>query len=227
MPKRKYARSKKRGSRKRSYRKRYRRKRLTARGVPSGMPTTRIAKLRYCDTFALTSTSGVLISRVFGCNNIFDPDVTGGGHQPMGHDTWATLYNHYTVIGSKMMISVAPSSGNNSPGMVGIYITDGAAVPYTSAAEFREARKGGMRSMDPNQKTVRMAAKFSPKKFFNITDMKDNTTRVGAAIGANPLEQAYYNIWYQTLDASSGGIYVNLTIDYLVVFGEPKDLSQS
>lgn len=40
----------------------------------------------------------------FRLNSVFDPNVTGVGHQPRGHDQWATLYRRYLVHGCKYKI---------------------------------------------------------------------------------------------------------------------------
>lgn len=40
----------------------------------------------------------VLTYHLFRANGIFDPDVTGTGHQPLYRDQVADLYTNYTVI---------------------------------------------------------------------------------------------------------------------------------
>lgn len=76
----------------------------------------------------------------------------------------------------------------------------------------------------------RIASKFSCKQFFKIANPSDNTERVGAQMGASPTETADYVLWVQSFGGTPPGdntIYVNVTIDYAVIFGEPKDLVQS
>lgn len=227
MP-RKYA--KKSGNRKRPRRYKRRRysRRLTSMGVPSGMPTQRTANLRYADVVSLTSTSGILNDYIFRANDIYDPNLTGTGHQPMGHDQWAALFNHYVVLGSKISVKVVNDDSSLQPASLGCYLSDGKSLAYTTSTEFIEARKGSHRLIQPNHtNTISLGAKFSCKKFFNLSDVKDNITRVGAQVNASPSDQAYYHIWYDTLTASSDTIQIQVVVDYIVSFSEPKDLTAS
>jgi len=61
----------------------------------------------YADTKTITpgAKRGV---HVFKMNSIFDPDYTGGGHQPAFHDRWALLYKHYRVLRCSFHITYTP-----------------------------------------------------------------------------------------------------------------------
>lgn len=228
MP-RKYAkRPTKRRPRKRAYKKRYTRRALVSNYVPSGMPTTRVAKLKYAQVMSVSSASGIIGEQRFSANNIYDPDVTGTGHQPMGHDQWAALFNHYVVLGSKITVNFCDSDSTTTPTHVGLYLSDGKTLSYTAGYEYIEARKGAFRLIVPNEgKRHRLVNKFSAKKFFNVKDVKDNLSRLGAATGASPTEQSFYHIWVQTLDSSTNTIRCVVEIEYIVLYSEPKDLSVS
>jgi len=58
------------------------------------IPQRYIATMKYSQTFLLSDVSP---GWTFNLNSIFDPDRTGTGHQPYGHDTFQTLYNRYRV----------------------------------------------------------------------------------------------------------------------------------
>lgn len=210
------------------YRRR-RRRRPSIMATPSGVHTTRIVKMRYASTTNVTSTSGVIGSKVFRANSIFDPDYTGTGHQPMGHDTWESLYNHYVVLGSKISVRLMPTStSNTAPGIAGIYLTDSTSVPYTVPSSFLEAKKGTYTHISPGINRLPVVKSFfSAKKYFNVTDVKDNLRSIGAAFGANPTESANFVIWYATLDASTQAMSLVITVDYILAVSEPKDLTQS
>lgn len=214
-------------------RKTYKRKKngyrsLVSNYVPSGMSTIRTANLRYVEQITLVSTVGLLDSYTFSANSIHDPNVTGVGHQPMGHDTWASLYNHYVVLGSKITIKVAPKIVA-STSMVGVLLTDAATPPYSDSDTYQEARKGSVRMISEEQgKPVTLVSKFSAKKFFNVKDVKDNVNRLGADSNVSPTEQAYYIIWVQSKSGTINADYtVIVQIDYIVSYSEPKDLQPS
>lgn len=222
----------KRKYKKRTYRKKkkaYRsRKALTSNYVPSGMPTTRVAKLRYVEHISLQSVLGNIATYVFSANDLFDPNHTGTGHQPMGFDQWATLFNHYTVLGSRCTAKVGFKANNVSASMVGIYITDGKISPYTDSDQFQEARKGQTRMLSSGQSfPVKLAQNYSAKRFHNVTDVNDNISRLGAAVSTSPVEEAYFNLWVQTKDGATKNFSLTVEIDYIVTFSEPKDMTQS
>lgn len=201
---------------------------LVSLGAPSGMPTMRRGSLRYCENLILTSTLGVLDDKVIRANGMYDPNQTGTGHQPLGFDQWKLLYNHYVVLGSKITLRAVNNQAAAQPGIFGVYLSDGHASPYTTSVEFIEARKGSFKTLAISQeREVRLSQNFSTKKFFNVTDVKDNIKHLGALISADPTEEAYFHLWYQTLNSTTNAIRVNIVIEYIVEFSEPVDLAQS
>lgn len=223
MPRKTYAKKKRRNVRKRVYRKR--RSRTAQMSYPSGGPSQRTVKMRYSQSVVVSSTSGVMGTTIFRANSIHDPDYTGVGHQPMGHDTWQTLYNHYVVLGSKISVRLLPSATNASPAIAGIYLSDGSTAPYLTGTTFIEAKKGTFSTFVPDQSRPKnLVSKFSAKKFFNVKDVKDNIPTLGSSFGNTPSDASYYQLWYQTLDGSTESIQAVVTIDYIVAMSEPKDL---
>lgn len=213
-------------ARKRKY---YKRPRLTSMGTPSGMPTTRIAKLRWCQEGTIASTSGAFTTRAYNANSIFDTNGSGG--QPMGRDQWALLYNHYVVIGAKIRIYIEAAAANTIGMMIGTQLNDDATLTYTDIEGAIEARKGRFCQLGlptGGAAKCKISANFSAKKFFNITNMKDNYDRLGAAIGASPSELACFILWQQSLDgATTTNANITVIIDYIVLFSEPADLARS
>lgn len=225
---------------KRAKRGNYRRRRTTRRtgrrrafkpnymGFVSGMPKIRKAYLRYNESLALTSTVGSLDKKQFRANGIYDPNLTGTGHQPFGYDTWATLYNHYVVVGARINFKLF-TNALNAPSMMGAFLSDDTTLPYTTPDGFIEAKKGTWKTCQLRAGTMMPTAisKYSARQFYNVKDVRDNIDRLGATIGADPSEQAIFNLWFATLDGSTATCYATITIDYIVQFSEPKDLNQS
>lgn len=102
----KYARKK---AFKKKGRRAYRKRRLGPSRMVSNtspLPDRFFTKLTYSEAFAMTYTgSGAPFYHQFRINSIFDPNYSGTGHQPLGHDSFITLYNRYRVYGMKYKIT--------------------------------------------------------------------------------------------------------------------------
>lgn len=199
---------------------------LISMGVPSGMQTSRVGNLRYVEQLTLTAQSALGVY-VFRANSLFDPNFTGTGHQPMGRDQWATLYNHYVVLGSKCKVTFCPQSVATTA-MCGVYLTDTSGAPYTDSDYFQEARKGTTKLLSGVQgKKETVITKYSAKKFFNVTNVNDNISRLGSGMESTPSEDAYFMVWIQDKTAVAQAVTVIVEIDYIASFSEPKDLIAS
>ena len=77
--------------------------------VPPKMSTT----LRYVEAFALNPALSSNAQYVFSANGLFDPNITGIGHQPRGFDEMMKFYGNYCVKGCRITIQ----SANNGTAM--------------------------------------------------------------------------------------------------------------
>lgn len=206
-----------------------RRYRLVSMGTPAGVPTQKVVKMRYCDKQTITCTSGILNTYVFSANSIHDPNTTGVGHQPMGHDTMASLYNHYVVLGSRITIRWAQlGSTTANDMMVGCYLNDDSATSYSTFTSIVEARKGHYKFLVQQRNQQITMCNYSAKRFFNVKDVKDNLDRLGAAVNSNPTESAKFICWAESRDGTTTNTATLIvTIDYIVAFSEPADLLPS
>lgn len=222
MPRRRY-------KKRRGYRKR--RRFTRTKELMPGFPATKLVKHRYCDVLSLVPGVGIS-AFAYAANGMYDPYIPAGGHQPLGYDEWSQFYNHYVVIGAKVTCQfVLSSSGQNTSMATGIYLADDSVIP-TSLTELVEQGLGTYRiqasGVNAPGNYQRQTKTFSAKKFFNVTDIKDNIGRIGATNTANPAELAVFNIWAASVDGTSiGSIDCLMTIEYLALWSEPKSLTQS
>ncbi len=225
--------------RRKPYRKRkqrrYRRRTTIGRVKPTlpGFPSSRVVKMRYCDQVGLDpSAGGNVASYVYRANSVYDPQNPVGGHQPIGFDIWEQLYNHYLVLGSKITCQFVAGDVNvNDPYVCGAFTSDDSVF---STANFTTLIEQGLSSytvLQPssNGNLPRRKAFYSPRKFFAIKDIADNAARLGSAVSGNPDEMAYFVLWAAALDQSTnvGAIRALITIEYTVLFAEPKHQAQS
>lgn len=217
------------------YRRRYRRYRRRNGGFSRkgmGFPRTRRVVMRYVTGYTYTFNVAGVAETIFSANSIFDPDRTSTGHQPYGHDQWSTFYGQYLVLGSKINVSFTQKqSATGEPLICGVELaSDSSAsalgvlvraersnVNYTQAPGFGAT----------NSKHV--SKTFSARKWFNRGDPLDMWDDLGADFGSNPIEEAFFRVWVGD-DANltqGNAVEAIITIEYLVVLGEPHVLAQS
>lgn len=95
-----------------------RKKRYSRAKVPfklySGLVQKKLrTSIRYVDTKLLAPGTGV-DSHIYHLNNIYDPQVAFGGHQPAFYAQWNVLYTNYRVISAKYKVSFRPAADTTS-----------------------------------------------------------------------------------------------------------------
>lgn len=76
-------------------------------------PPSFLCRLKYSDYVTVTqSAAGIPGAYQFRLNSLFDPDLTGSGHQPYFYDqlTGTTKYAKYTVYGCRWRITASSSA---------------------------------------------------------------------------------------------------------------------
>ena len=180
-----------------------------------GFPNSIITKLRYCDYFAITSSSGSRAIQVMSANGIFDPDVTGGGHQPLWRDNYAAIWNNYVVIGSKITVHFAPrASGVNF--VVGIDGEDSSAISTVVDTCMEQSNSIWTVVGVPGGPTKTLTLTFEPMESFGV-DAKDDGAS-STVVGANPNQGWFYGIFAATMDGSTGIMDIAVEVDYTVKF---------
>lgn len=215
--------------RKRNYRKKrtYRKRRRPRSNLTSNagiIPAKQIVKMRYvADGLIDTSVANFV---TYSANSIFEPHSGISTHQPYGHDTMATMYRHYTVLGAKITVNfVNDDTTDPTYCIVDLQDTNTSA---RSANTIREAGRAayGVLTSAPNG-LLRLRKKFSSKNFFNKVDVVDNT-QLGAAFGASPDERAFFHVECGSIVAGPNVIvHLVVTIDYIVQLSEPQQLTGS
>lgn len=210
--------------------KRYGKRKYTTKLVNTALqpiPQRYITKMKYCETYTPINSTGQTIWRV-NLNSIFDPNRTGIGHQPYGHDTFATLYNRYRVIACNFVISAF--SGNGSTIQL-------AAIPANeefiaaSISEYRENPRCRFMVQTPGSVMRVMKGKVNlPSLTGRTVQQYMADDRYQAQFGASPSELMVLNINSQQFDESlltATAVTYQLTLEYVVELFDPKNLGQS
>jgi len=163
-------------------------------------------------------------NHIFSCNGVFDPDITGVGHQPKGFDQIMPLYDHYTVLKSRIACTFYPNGTNIF--RCGIVVVDSTSE-YTNLSQVGEVPTAKstcvMNGSSADCKTVSVGV--FPLKFLGMKFGED-TTRGSAS--SNPAEGCFFHVYVGSASgADPVAIFFDAKIWYTVVFHEPKILAQS
>lgn len=180
-------------------------------------PARMSAILRYSDQIVLDPDTSTPARHHFRCTSIFDPDYTAVGHQPYGYDQYSQLFNHYIV--DKAIITVRNAS-------VGANCILGCSLLPTASAEFNNntcrERKGTTYMTLPNEDSMKVLQSTYNKNSVFTTAQDGELT---AAMGANPAENYFWDIWASTNGAANPpAVALSIDITYYVTFSEPVQL---
>lgn len=196
--------------------------------VGKGFPKKLCMTHKYVDVVSLTSTTGVLGKYLFSCNSMYDPNWTGGGHQPMYRDQCAALYQHYNVIGSRAKFKILNGATNTGLIALSCYINDDTTVTPSDISTVTEQSSAtpmkliAYNSSDP----VYLTRSWSAKKTFGKGVLANNS--IGAGIGSNPTEQSFYTLCLQCMDGlSTVSVYFEVEIEFICVWTELIDVASS
>lgn len=105
-------------------------------------PLSRMCTMQYCETFQLTAANATGLfgsEQVFNLNGLFDPDLTGSGHQPYQYDQMTAIYNAYRVFEVAWEIQFTNPLAQSMYGAVSV---QSSLDPYQLASQnFGQARE--------------------------------------------------------------------------------------
>lgn len=210
--------------------------------------------LNYVDTKTVAPSTG-MANHVFNLANIYDPDVTGIGHQPAFHDQWASYYNKYRVIGARYTVTFRRGMQDSDVAQqMQLHTGTADSYPYILKQDWRDRHILFVETNPTNTFNFTEAADLNflretGKKMSGVdwklgpgpkgTTMKSYVKVANAvwspeqeddytAIGASPSNAVYLNVGAM----SKTGDYTNavgfdIKIQFLVEFSDAKNIGQS
>ncbi|AXQ65527.1 MAG: hypothetical protein [Circular genetic element sp.] len=167
------------------------------------------------------------------------PGLFEGPHQ-IGNQ-----YQNYTVIGTKITLTATPTTGGDDSSMSGLFsvvqtqantlsnsstINDLYNLPYV---QIRKIEGGSVNAgLTGNTKSASIVMKYSPKRYNNIKDLRDNSqfqghVSLGGATGTHPAEIDRISFGITNLvvnpvtNKECVPIVLQLKIEQTVLFTEP------
>ncbi len=210
-------------------------RRRIPRGVKNTVfPQKAVVKHRYCDVYTHQVASTITpftTFQTYRTNSTFDPYETGVGHQPLGRDQYAALYNKYCVIGSKMTVKMNvywPAAGEIAPLFCGITVDDDdTSTPLIEDMVERNRTKWKIVRCNSG---ATVSTKWSAKQAFGGTTGLLQNSDATALEGTNPTKQMYYHVMFsnemnQATFAPRFSFVV--IIDYITVWFDLKEVLTS
>lgn len=214
----------KRKYQKRPYRRRRRRiQKFNQKLSTYPLPLSFKNKIVYFDKeVVLNPTAGGLAdTHVFSCNGVYDPDVSGVGHSPAGFATLSELYNHYTVIGSKLTVTFNNRDGTY-PQLVGAFVSANTTeqVNPEDIIENGKGRNAFITTQSGSKQMATLTVKCPVGRFLGKKNLLSEDDCQGNA-GSNPQEQCFFHVWAGPQEAvDTSPVYCTVRIEYICIWKE-------
>lgn len=181
-------------------------------------------------------TSGNAVTYFFSANGMFDPNITGTGHQPIGFDQQMLLYEQATVLRSCIEVIFNVGPGLTVICGVALFpdasgITDPKDLLENGLIKYIPITSGSSTFQNQRmQTTVRLDCDVS--RYFGRPSHQSllNDDNLYTTAAANPVEQVYFGIvaWQISPDGSTTtSIGFTAQLSYDAVFWEPRKLAIS
>lgn len=171
---------------------------------------------------------GLAAVHVFSANGLYDPDISGVGHQPRGFDQLIALYDHFVVIAAKVTWRFGTTNASVYDQIACISVQDdnGTSNDLRDNVE-RAVSVVEIMPAGPSGNTKTLSLGVNPNAFLGRPNPMSDSTLKGS-VAANPTEQAYFHLAVapmQGVDAATVNSHV--IIEYTAIFIEPKDVALS
>ena len=189
----------------------------------SPLPVSMKVRFRYASYDGLAFSAGIdLLSLVYSANGLYDPDIGGIGHQPSGFDQLMTMYDHYTVIGAKIVCTFVNTA--DRPIVAGIDVSDSSTI----STDYREIIESGtctynhLAPQGSGKSSCTLSYPLSIGKYLGISKLMSSSNARGNT-STNPQEQCFFFPFvYAPSISENVRIPINVTIEYQAVLTEPK-----
>lgn len=190
---------------------------------------------RYLENLQLSTTLGAPNVYTFQVNSLYDPNLTGSGHQPLGRDQMAAIFQTYCVIGAKVRFKCWNRDADEFMG-IGLYLSETSTSPLGTLSVQGLIEQGAMTyrilppgGIGPNPTVHYLSMNISPKKFLKVSNLLDNGNEACANRGANPSRGCFVHVilWQPDGGATSAQASFYLELDQVAIWYSPDNLGQS
>lgn len=192
-------------------------------------------KMTYSETHKFTVGTSGLFSGIqrYKVNSLFDPDETGGGHQPAGFDILTQIYNRYKVNHVKITMKVMdPSQDGIAVGWMLTNPSNGSdSIGGGTIGDIKEKQQSGVVFVNNTGSQIRTKVISLPMHTIaGVTKLQfkaDPDNYTGSAIG-DPGNVC--KIQFAAADINGGSsatVSVNIQLEFYTMWYQRKTLAQS
>ncbi len=205
-----------------------RRRRVTRYNRRAPFPQKVVATLRYVTYVTINPGLGFGLGATytFRANSVYDPDATGSGHQPRGHDQYMALYGAFRVMRSTIVADFPSQSSWDL--RVGCALHQGTTPSdVLDASERRLTNYKNCSHANSDGKYVRIRNSYDGRAFLGAHAFGDNQNT--GTVSSNPSEVADFTIFAGSLSSGDdpAAIIVPVTLTYRVQYFDPVSFAQS
>jgi len=189
-------------------------------------PDEMCVTLRYSDTIDTTASVGLIGAYRYAQNDVYDPDISGVGNQPVCFDEWNALFTRWCVVESSCDVSVTSRATSNrfSVALVPVPASGSYPASYDAASEMRYAKSVTTTGGGP---TYHLRSKISTAQLFGVPpyaiEADDNFSGTNAS---GPTRQAAWIVVGET-SGSSDAVSITVVLKYRVRFWVPRVIATS
>lgn len=193
----------------------------------SGFPKQLAITHRYAQTTRLTflGPSSNVVSSAFYTNGLYDPYVALGGLQPLYFDQLSAIYNHYTVMKSRIKVTIIPNTVDGFVG--GILIDDDGSPAVTFLDTMMEQPSAVSLVSQRDVNAMVLYKRWDCKSVFGPNPL-DNDSLEGDAT-RNPNETQAWVIYMRPQETTVPNMIFDCTfeIEYDTIWHELKLITGS
>lgn len=189
------------------------------------LPLKQTVTMAYSQTSTLTeAAAGAGVIQTFALNNLFDPNFTGVGTQPIGYDQLSNIYGRFRVLRVGIRVTLM---GLTTNAYCGIYPSSQSTLPasFQAYADQPMGKSTLLQSGGPT-KTFSMNVQL-----WNVLGVKKNEYLLDQDFShlstSGPARTAYLQLWLQGLGGVTASIAAESRLVYEVEVSAPFALNVS
>lgn len=198
-----------------------------------GFPDRLRTKLHYCDVVQLSASAGSPGLWQFRLNNMFDPDLTGVGHQPQWYDQLSAVYSYVSIAASKIKVTFIPANvsdteaNDKGPYICGITTVSGtstfSAASYPALLEDGNSVHSVIVDKQGSNNAVTLTQTYDPKRDLGLS-MYDDSLRIQTSSAGTTGSTVIANVWCLDMqELAAQDVVCKVEIIYDAVFSVRKE----